>query len=42
VLADERAHGVVRPNRQHMEEMERENLASLNDLAQSDRVPVEA
>ena len=42
VLADERAHGVVRPDRKHMEALERENLASLNDLAQGDRVAVEA
>ena len=42
VLVDERAHGVVRPNRKHMEELERENLASLTDLAQGERVPVEA
>jgi excinuclease ABC subunit A len=42
VLLDERAHGVVRPDRAHVEELERENLASLHDLAQSDRVAVEA
>src|SRR5271165_3072333 len=42
VLADERAHGVVRPDRRHMEELERENLARLSDLAASERVPVEA
>jgi len=41
-LTDERAHGLVRPDRGHMEELERENLASLRDLAQSERVPVEA
>src|ERR1700676_2124333 len=43
-LADQRAHGVVRPDRDHMEELERENLASLRDLAQDDRakIPVEA
>ena len=42
VLKDERAHGVIRPNRKHVEELERENLASLHDLAQNERVPVEA
>jgi hypothetical protein len=42
VLADERAHGVVRPDRAHVEELERANLASLHDLAQSERVPIEA
>jgi hypothetical protein len=43
-LADERAHGKVRPDRAHMDEMERENLAQLRDLAQSERakVPIEA
>ncbi len=43
-LADERAHGLVRPDRGHMEELERENLASLHDLAQGERakIPVEA
>jgi len=43
-LADERAHGMVRPDRGHMEELERENLASLHDLASGERakVPVEA
>jgi excinuclease ABC subunit A len=42
VLKDERAHGVVRPDRAHVEELERENMASLHDLAQSERIPVEA
>ena len=42
VLVDERAHGVVRPDRKHMEELERENLAGLHDLAQGERVPIEA
>jgi excinuclease ABC subunit A len=42
VLVDERAHGVVRPDRSHMEALERENLESLHDLAQSERVAVEA
>ena len=43
-LADERAHGLVRPDRGHMEALERENLASLHDLAQGERakIPVEA
>jgi excinuclease ABC subunit A len=42
VLTDERAHGVVRPDRTHMEALERENLERLHDLAQSERVAVEA
>jgi excinuclease ABC subunit A len=42
VLADERALGRVAADRRHMDELERENLAVLHDLAQSDRVPVEA
>ena len=42
VLADERAHGAVRPDRVHMEFLEKENLESLHDLAQSERVAVEA
>ena len=43
-LADERAHGKVRPDRAHMDAMERENLAQLRDLAQGERakVPIEA
>ena len=42
VLVDERAHGVVRPDRGHMEALERENLESLHELAQGERVAVEA
>ena len=43
VLSDARAHGLMHADhRAHMEAMERENLASLHDLAQSERVPVEA
>jgi excinuclease ABC subunit A len=42
VLVDERAHGVVRPDRPHMEALERENLERLHDLAQGERVAVEA
>jgi excinuclease ABC subunit A len=43
VLADARAHGLMHPDhRAHMEAMERDNLASLHELAQSERVPVEA
>ena len=42
VLTDERAHGVARPDRTHMEALERENLERLHDLAQSERVAVEA
>jgi hypothetical protein len=30
----------VRPDRAHMDEMERENLAQLRDLAQSERAKV--
>ena len=41
-LKDERAHGLVRPDRAHMDELERENLASLHDLAAADRVAIEA
>jgi excinuclease ABC subunit A len=41
-LADPRAHGVMRPDRAHMDELERENLASLRELASGERVPVEA
>ena len=40
-LADERAHGVVRADRGHMEALERENLERLHDLAQGERVKVE-
>ncbi|MBV8355181.1 MAG: excinuclease ABC subunit UvrA, partial [Candidatus Eremiobacteraeota bacterium] len=42
VLADERAHGVVRPDRLRMADLERENLERLHDLAEGDRVAVEA
>ncbi len=42
VLVDERAHGIVRPDRAHMAELENENLAALHELAQGERVPVEA
>ncbi|MBC5810356.1 MAG: hypothetical protein GIW95_05840, partial [Candidatus Eremiobacteraeota bacterium] len=42
VLADERAHGIIRADRLRMEDLERENLERLHDLAQSERVPVEA
>ncbi len=43
VLSDARAHGLMHADhRAHMEALERDNLASLHDLAQSDRVPVEA
>ncbi len=43
VLADARAHGLMHPDhRARMEALERDNLASLHDLAQNERVPVEA
>ena len=42
VLKDARAHGRMAADRQHMEELERENLAVLQDLVQGDRVAVEA
>jgi excinuclease ABC subunit A len=42
VLADERAHGRGAVDRRHMEELERANLDVLHDLAQGDRVAVEA
>jgi excinuclease ABC subunit A len=43
VLKDARAHGLMHADhRAHMEALERENLASLHELAQSERVPVEA
>jgi len=43
VLADARAHGLMHPDhRAHMEALERDNLASLHDLAANERVPVEA
>jgi len=42
VLADVRAHGLMHPDhRAHMEALERENLATLHDLSQTERVPVE-
>jgi excinuclease ABC subunit A len=43
VLADERAHGhMVAADRHHLEELEHANLSVLHDLAQGDRVAVEA
>ena len=42
VLADERAHGVISPDRIHMEQIETENLARLQELATGNRVPIEA
>jgi excinuclease ABC subunit A len=42
VLADARANGRMSADRKHMAELERENLAALEDLAKGDRVPVEA
>ncbi|MBD5635070.1 MAG: excinuclease ABC subunit UvrA [Candidatus Eremiobacteraeota bacterium] len=43
VLGDARARGVVYGDyHERMEALERENLAQLHELAQSDRVPVEA
>ena len=42
VLADARANGRMSADRKHMAELERENLAALHDLAQGERVPVEA
>jgi excinuclease ABC subunit A len=41
-LKDERAHGMMRPDRAHMDELERENLASLRELGSGERIPVEA
>ena len=41
-LADPRAHGGMRPDRAHMDELERENLASLRELSSGERIPVEA
>ena len=41
VLNDARAHGHMAPDRRHMDELERENLAALQELAQSERVAVE-
>jgi len=42
VLADERAHGTIRPSPSHMAQLERENIAALDDLAKGERIPVEA
>ena len=42
VLNDARAHGHMAPDRRHMDELERENLAALQELAEGDRVAVEA
>jgi excinuclease ABC subunit A len=42
VLADERAHGIVNPDRARMERLEVENLARLQELATGQRVTVEA
>ena len=42
VLRDQRAVGHHRPDDAEMERLEQENLFVLNDLAKSDRVPVEA
>jgi excinuclease ABC subunit A len=42
VLADERAHGIVNPDRARMERIETENLARLQELATGNRVAVEA
>jgi excinuclease ABC subunit A len=42
VLLDERAHGHVAANLERMEAIEAANLASLEDLVNSDRVTVEA
>jgi excinuclease ABC subunit A len=42
VLADERAHGIVNPDRARMERIETENLARLQELATGKRVAVEA
>ncbi|HMD02192.1 MAG TPA: hypothetical protein VKG44_04420, partial [Candidatus Baltobacteraceae bacterium] len=42
VLKDARAHGLMRPDRSHMEAMENENLTRLHELAQNERVTVEA
>jgi excinuclease ABC subunit A len=41
VLADERAHGIVNPDRARMERIETENLARLQELATGKRVAVE-
>jgi excinuclease ABC subunit A len=42
VLRDARAHGRMAADHSRMEELERDNLAVLKDLAQGERVPVEA
>jgi len=42
VLADERAHGLVSADRVHMQQLETENLARLQELANGKRIPVEA
>ena len=42
VLADERAHGAISPDRAHMQQIETENLARLQELATGNRIPVEA
>jgi excinuclease ABC subunit A len=41
VLADERAHGRHAIDRMHMDELERQNIAALEDLAHEERVAVE-
>jgi len=41
-LADERAHGTISPDRAHMQALETENLARLQELATGKRVPIEA
>jgi ABC-type uncharacterized transport system ATPase subunit len=42
VLKDARGHGHHAIDRAHMDEIERQNIAALDDLAQEDRVAVEA
>ena len=42
VLKDERAHGVMSPDRANMERMEIENLARLQELATGNRIAIEA
>jgi excinuclease ABC subunit A len=41
-LADERAHGAISPDRAHMQQLETENLARLQELATGQRVAIEA
>jgi excinuclease ABC subunit A len=41
-LADERAHGAISPDRAHMQQLETENLARLQELATGNRVAIEA